>query len=55
MASRLHLETFDTTTDMTREDIRAPTRLLLFVLANSSLQQLDMSGMILGIGMDMGE
>ena len=40
---------------MTREGIHAPTRLLLFTLANSSLQWLDVRETIFGIGMDNGE
>ena len=55
MAGRSSLETFDAAIDMSREGIQAPTRLLLFILSNSSLQRLDVRGTIFGIGMDNGE
>ena len=38
MAGRFKLETFDAVIDLTREGIRAPTRLLLFVLAKHFMQ-----------------
>ena len=55
MVGMSKLEKFDAVVDMTQEWIRAPTRCLLFVLANPLLQRLNAKGATFGTDFEEGE